>query len=100
MKPPSTEDPPPPPAPAPEPEPTPEPPSRLPPFGRKPDKMGGMSKPEIAMLVAIAAVLALKALLDIDAETWSALLDWAWRTGTPEAIQPGIDVITGVRRQP
>ena len=90
MKPPSTEDPPP------------EPPSRLPPFGQKPApaKKGGLSRPEIAVLIAIAAVLALEALLDIDAETWAAFLDWAWRSGTAEAIQPGIDVITGVRRQP
>jgi hypothetical protein len=92
MKPPSTEDPPP--------EPAPEPPSRLPPFGQKPAQPGGLTRPEIVVLLAIAAVLALEALLDVEAESWAALVDWVWRTGTPEAIQPGIDVITGVRRQP
>ena len=51
MKPPSTEDPPP--------EPAPEPPSRLPPFGQKPAQPCGLTRPEIVVLLAIAAVLAL-----------------------------------------
>lgn len=88
MKPPSTDTPPP------------LPPVNLPPRGPRPKPTPVLSRVEIVLLVAIVIVGGLKIALEIEPESWAAAIDWAWRAGTAEAIQPGIDVITGVRREP
>lgn len=87
MKPPSTESPPPPAAPPP-----------IAPL--RPRKGPGLTPLEILLLVGIVALAGLKFARSLEPEQWSGLVEWSWRTGTPEAIQPGIDVITGVRREP
>jgi len=75
------------------------PPPRFPP--RRPRRpLSGLSPGETALLVAIVFVGLVDIMMSIEIETWKAIADWMWRTGTPEGIQPGIDVILGKEPRP